>query len=298
MPLGAVVPVHNRRDNLEVLLASLELQTDDDFVLVVVDDGSTDGTAELLAETVARPFWSNRLRVVKSGPHQGIRIGRARNLGAANLPSGVTTMVMLDSDLVLQPDAVAGLNAVARSHPETVVFGPVHWLPRHDQADTLAKVRAGEVDALRELTGATAEGAAIPMPQLDEGTLVGPEIRFSLFGGLGSVSPDVPVPVRPYWIVTPNSLWPLRTFFELGGFDERVTGYASQDFALGVRMEEAGVEVLARPELWALHQWHPKNPDVEPDAVLDQEAHLDKHGTAAHMFMMFRRGEAELGVLG
>ena len=50
MTLGAVVPVYNRRANLEILLASLEKQTHDDFVLVVVDDGCTDGTDQLLEQ--------------------------------------------------------------------------------------------------------------------------------------------------------------------------------------------------------------------------------------------------------
>ncbi|MGH3621090.1 MAG: glycosyltransferase family 2 protein, partial [Sciscionella sp.] len=46
--IGAVVPVYNRRDNLELLLTSLERQSYTDFHVVVADDGSTDGTRDLI----------------------------------------------------------------------------------------------------------------------------------------------------------------------------------------------------------------------------------------------------------
>lgn len=295
MTLGAVVPVYNRRDNLEILLASLEKQTHDDFVLVVVDDGSTDGTVQLLEQAAAKDFWRNRLRVVNSGPHQGIRIGRARNIGAANLPSGVRTMVMLDSDLVLQPEAFDRISTLCRSHPDSVVLGPVHWLPRLDHAEVLPKVAAGEITELRDSALILDSEAPVPMPDQDEGTLVGPEIRFSLFGGIAPVDPEEPLPVRPYWVIPPNSVWPVSTFWSLGGFDESLTGYGEHDFALGVRMEEAGVHVLARPELWALHMWHPKDQEAPSEHTpVDLPAAVEQHGMAAQVFMMVRRGEWNL----
>jgi glycosyltransferase involved in cell wall biosynthesis len=294
MTLGAVVPVYNRRANLEILLASLEKQTDDDFVLVVVDDGCTDGTDQLLEQVAATPFWQDRLRVVKAGPHQGIRIGRARNIGAANLPAGVTSMVMLDSDLVLQPDAFDKISELTRSHPDSVLLGPVHWLPRLAHDEVRAEVDAGRIAELRDSALILDSEAPVPMPDQDEGTLVGPEIRFSLFGGVAPVDPEEPVAVRPYWVIPPNSVWPVGTFWQLGGFDEELHGYGEHDFALGVRMEQAGVYVLARPELWALHLWHPKDTTSSDRQPVDLAAKVEEHGMAAQVFMMVRRGEWNL----
>ncbi len=87
--IGAVVPVCNRRDNLELLLASLQAQTVDDFPVVVADDGSTDGTRELVEDLARLQKWSRRLRWIGCGPGLGVRTGRARNISAANLPAGV-----------------------------------------------------------------------------------------------------------------------------------------------------------------------------------------------------------------
>ena len=49
-----VIPSFERRDVLAEVLAALEAQRDaPPFEVVVVDDGSTDGTAEFLAERAA-----------------------------------------------------------------------------------------------------------------------------------------------------------------------------------------------------------------------------------------------------
>ncbi len=51
--LAIVIPVHNRRGFTEKCLAALDRQTVPGFQTVVVDDGSTDGTSELIQERFA-----------------------------------------------------------------------------------------------------------------------------------------------------------------------------------------------------------------------------------------------------
>lgn len=48
MLFSVIIPAYNARDHIGVALASLEVQTCRDFETVIVDDGSTDGTAEFL----------------------------------------------------------------------------------------------------------------------------------------------------------------------------------------------------------------------------------------------------------
>ena len=43
-----VIPVYNRRDITRNCLLSLREQTHTDFQVVVIDDGSTDGTSEMI----------------------------------------------------------------------------------------------------------------------------------------------------------------------------------------------------------------------------------------------------------
>lgn len=53
-PLWVVVPAHNEAARLPATLAALAAQTDLDFTLVIVDNASTDGTADLARAFAAR----------------------------------------------------------------------------------------------------------------------------------------------------------------------------------------------------------------------------------------------------
>ena len=58
MKISAVIPVYNEIDTIEELIARLRAvlsQLDHDFEILVVDDGSTDGTAQRL-EDLRSPF--------------------------------------------------------------------------------------------------------------------------------------------------------------------------------------------------------------------------------------------------
>ena len=266
--IGAVVPVFDRRDNLELLLASLERQTTTGFNLVVADDGSTDGTRQLIEHLSAKLAWRGRLRWVSCGPHQGVRTGRARNIGAANLDTSTELLVMLDSDLVLQPDAMALFAAAHHAHPEHVILGPVAWLPPMNRVTVLDAIASGDVRGLRQQVP---DGT----PMRVEGTFVGPELR----AGLSDSAPAEPLPMRPEWALPLNSAWPLDLYWRIGGLDEGMNGYGYQDVEFGARAAKAGTRCVAHPELWGLHVWHPKPSRALVENQRNLDYYLRRHGS-------------------
>src|SRR5918994_1592279 len=76
MKVSVVIPTHDRRVWLYLTLRSVLRQHHHDLEAIVVDDGSTDGTAQMLAE-IADP----RVRVMRHASPRGV--GASRNHGAA-----------------------------------------------------------------------------------------------------------------------------------------------------------------------------------------------------------------------
>src|SRR6266404_1015715 len=106
--VSIIVPTYNRAHVLGESLASVLAERDVDLEVVVVDDGSTDGTAALLAGLGDR-----RVRPVVR-PHAGIAAARNAGLAAARAPY----IAFHDSDDVALPGRLAVPLAFLGAHPE------------------------------------------------------------------------------------------------------------------------------------------------------------------------------------
>src|SRR6266480_2329719 len=106
--VSVIVPTYNRAHVLGESLASVLAERDVDLEVVVVDDGSTDGTAALLAGLGDR-----RVRPVVR-PHAGIAAARNAGIAAARAPY----VAFHDSDDVALPGRLAVPLAFLGAHPE------------------------------------------------------------------------------------------------------------------------------------------------------------------------------------
>ncbi|MFE3517105.1 CDP-glycerol glycerophosphotransferase family protein [Streptomyces sp. NPDC059166] len=117
--LSVVVPVHNVEGYLEECLASLAGQSLDDIEVVLVDDGSTDGSRRIAEDFAAR---DERFRCV----HQrNAGLSAARNAGVAHTSPGVPYLAFADSDDVVVPDAYERMLASLESTGSDLVTGNV-----------------------------------------------------------------------------------------------------------------------------------------------------------------------------
>lgn len=120
MPLASVVvPAFNQERWLPRCLASLQAQSMGDFEVIVVDDGSTDGTAALV-QTMAQQ--DPRFRLLQQ-PNAGA--GAARNAGL-QLARG-QYLHFLDADDWLEPQAYAVWADAALRHPQAQVLFANHF---------------------------------------------------------------------------------------------------------------------------------------------------------------------------
>ena len=113
-----IVPVYNTQEFLPRCLDSLLGQTCPDIEIIVVNDGSPDGSAAIIDEYARM---DSRVRVVEKS-NGGL--SSARNAGMDVARGDIIDFV--DSDDYVEPNLAEFLvDAFAREHPEIVVFGAV-----------------------------------------------------------------------------------------------------------------------------------------------------------------------------
>ncbi len=110
-PIGIVIPARDAAPWLGTALRSLLAQTMPQWRAVVVDDGSTDTTAD-----VAARFADRRIALIRQPPSG---VSTARNRGVATL-GDCTALLFLDADDWLAPNALARLGAALRAAPVAV----------------------------------------------------------------------------------------------------------------------------------------------------------------------------------
>ena len=113
--ISAIVPVYNAMAFLDQCLESIVNQTYNHLEIIVVDDGSTDGSGEMCDRWAAR---DERIRVIHqpNGGHSA-----ARNTALDNM-SGELVM-MVDSDDVLHPEFAERLLGILLSHDADIAVG-------------------------------------------------------------------------------------------------------------------------------------------------------------------------------
>lgn len=109
--VSIVVSVYNGEQGMGEILSSLEAQTYPHIEIVVVDDGSTDRTADIVREHASR---DPRIRIVQ---HQkNLRLAAGRNTGIANSRGEI--ICFTDDDCLADPRWVEELAKVYEARPE------------------------------------------------------------------------------------------------------------------------------------------------------------------------------------
>ena len=96
--ISVILPVHNRADVLPRAIQSVLDQELRDFELIVIDDGSSDASAE-----VAESFGDARIRLIRLDRNRGGNVARNEGIRAAGGP----LIAFLDSDDRYLPDKLA-----------------------------------------------------------------------------------------------------------------------------------------------------------------------------------------------
>lgn len=156
--LSIVIPSHNAEAYVGRCLSSILSQTLPDFEVVVVDDGSSDGTAQAVEAVAAK---DKRVRLLRQ-EHCGV--SAARNAGVASARGELIAFV--DADDYLHPQYAELLVGALDAHPDA------------DMSIT-PSVRTSET---------TDASLSVPILHVETSVGEGRELRKALFTGSGMLS--------------------------------------------------------------------------------------------------------------
>jgi glycosyltransferase involved in cell wall biosynthesis len=249
--ISVIVATYNREDALEAALRSFARQTENQFEVVVADDGSRPATAAVIAA------WTSRLGVpLKHVWHEdrGFRLAEIRNR-AIRACAGAYC-IFLDGDCITQPDFVAVHRGLAepgyfvtgnrvlmsRALSERILaagFESDSWGLRH----LLAHWWRGDVNRIAPLVG-------LPLGLLRK--LGGRRLQGARGCNMACFRADLE---------------------RIDGFDAAFTGWGREDSDLFARLIRSGVRRKdGRFATGVLHLWHP---DSERSQLPDNQAKLE-----------------------
>lgn len=208
--LGVVLVVHNGLRWLPVILGTIAEWRIAGLELVVVDNGSTDGSADLLESRVTP---DRLIRLPGPGSFaSAVEAGRTHP-ALANVP----LLLMLHDDLVMTVDAVSTLLATMEADPEVAVAGP--------------KLREWSQEPLLQTVGQRVDPFGRYAVELDPG---------EIDQGQHDEEADT------LFVPTAGMIVRTEVFDQLGGFDQRM-GFEREDLDLCWRAWIAGHRVRVIP---------------------------------------------------
>jgi hypothetical protein len=113
-PVSVVMAVHNGERFLRDSIDSILNQTFADFEFIIVDDGSTDGTAAILDS-----YTDTRIRLIRNDKTRGLSTSLNRGTGTAE----GTFIARMDGDDISLPERFARQVAYLTDHPHIDVLG-------------------------------------------------------------------------------------------------------------------------------------------------------------------------------
>ena len=128
--ISVIIPLYNGEKYILRSLRSVLAQTYTEFEIVVVDDGSTDGGADLAA-SLNHP----KVRVVKQR-NQGVSAARNAGIQAARYD----VVAFLDADDEWLPTHLEDINKLSITFPECGVFGTAYYIQRGNESRTLPHI--------------------------------------------------------------------------------------------------------------------------------------------------------------
>ena len=283
MDISVVIAVHNQRDRLRLVLSGLAVQTfsEGQFEVIIVDDGSTDGTGDFLREYEQIP-----IRVILLNTNVGRC--RARNIGIAEARGNL--VAFLDGDALPGPDWLVQhwylfqrYNGVTSGFQYCLprleyVQDPHSGLPWEDVPASIAHIMRTYPEKLWVTEAMIQSNFDAIAPLAQEGGYPFPELK-SMQDQVQVLFDKVPdSPTGWIGFYPHNASAPRVALEEVGGFDEEMLH--SEGWDLAYRLMRNGYEMHFAAKAQSYHLYHHHDFFSPQNAFAESQK---RHRAIAHM---------------
>lgn len=116
LDLSVIIPLFNKKNEIRDTIESVLRQTISNFELIVVDDGSTDGSCDIITEIL-----DARIRLIRQ-PNQGVSV--ARNTGIQNAKGEL--LLFLDADDLWEPYFIEEIVSLHNQFPQAGLYATAY----------------------------------------------------------------------------------------------------------------------------------------------------------------------------
>lgn len=134
--ISIIIPLYNKGTYILNTIQSVLFQEYEDYEVVIVDDGSTDDSVDIINEKIH----SNKITIV-SQPNAGP--AAARNTGVRNAKG--EWVVFLDADDELLPDALSTFDNLTKEHPEAAYITCNYYLQMNNKRWLFTNVKTDRI---------------------------------------------------------------------------------------------------------------------------------------------------------
>jgi GT2 family glycosyltransferase len=267
--ISVAIATYNGRHLLEATLPSFAAQTWPETQILVVDDASTDGTADWLRER-----WP-QVKLVEHATNRGVTVALNSCLAAAQ-----TELVgLFNNDVELAPDCLAELVQAMYEHPEAAAASP-KMLSYHDR---------GAIDGAGDVYAWVGSGTRRGHGERDRGQFEAPCSIFGICGGAAVFRRDALAAIgrfdEAFHAFYEDVDWSFRA--QLAGFSIRYVptaiAYHMGSATLGQGMTDFTRYHTIRNQIWIVAKdW--------PAGAIVRHAHQLVHLQLANLLSALRAG--------
>jgi len=129
-----IIPAHNEEDNLSFTLNSLQKQSCKNYKIVVVNDGSTDETAEIIKKYTDQDSRFETINLQKSAHQPGSKVVNAfkNGLKTQNLDE-FDVICKFDADIILPENYLETIEESFRKNPKHGLIGGLLYIEKNGE---------------------------------------------------------------------------------------------------------------------------------------------------------------------